>query len=441
MFNSSRPNSNLKFHRSTNSVKVSNIPSRVSKREIVALFNALIGEVCGSQEIKDSASYALEIAFRHRDAATKALCMTGYTVSGTPLKVTPIIFHDENSGSRLQKDGRRNLYVLGLPFSLTKAELFNIFSCYGIVTHCVILATVDNSSRRRGFVVMSSHEEAKQAMASLTCTQLKGHTLDISWAVVQRSQGFLDGGDRSMALDSRPSSRVNFRRNLSVYSSGNSSNSSLDGNEPDFSSLVPSSTPTPVLLVSNLPSLLFSQVKDLHPLFLPFGPIKNLEVIEDSSVGSISVIVDYTTAATAKEAKDALTGQCYATFRVETCYLRSGPPISPSHSFKPAFHDFPISNAFASFDGLNDSDSYRCSLASSDLAGSYHNAKAWRSASNRLKSSLPDTHATHSMIHYRQQTVDSSRCNSANSRWSSDSASERQAVLGQINMNNYQQSH
>lgn len=49
----------------------------------------------------------------------------------------------------------------------------NLFSRYGTVTHCVILATVDNSSRRRGFVVMSTHEEAKLAMDSLTRTQLK----------------------------------------------------------------------------------------------------------------------------------------------------------------------------------------------------------------------------------------------------------------------------
>ena len=41
------------------------------------------------------------------------------------------------------------------------------------MSHCVILATVDNASRRRGFVVMSTHEEAKLAMISLTRTQIK----------------------------------------------------------------------------------------------------------------------------------------------------------------------------------------------------------------------------------------------------------------------------
>lgn len=87
---------------------------------------------------------------------------------------------------------RRNLYVLGLPSELAKFvpltlrsflihageissrnELVSEFSRYGKVAHCVILATVDNASRRRGFVVMSSHEEAKLAMEGLSRTDLK----------------------------------------------------------------------------------------------------------------------------------------------------------------------------------------------------------------------------------------------------------------------------
>jgi hypothetical protein len=54
-----------------------------------------------------------------------------------------------------------------------RGEFADAFSRYGVVSHCVILATVDNSSRRRGFVVMSSHEEAKSAMVHLSRTQIK----------------------------------------------------------------------------------------------------------------------------------------------------------------------------------------------------------------------------------------------------------------------------
>ena len=86
-------------------------------------------------------------------------------------------------------DNRRNLYVLGLPFDLSecvacfvnasilqllyRTELTAIFSNFGTVSHSVILATVDNSSRRRGFVVMSTHVEAKAAMDNLSQTNIR----------------------------------------------------------------------------------------------------------------------------------------------------------------------------------------------------------------------------------------------------------------------------
>jgi hypothetical protein len=86
-------------------------------------------------------------------------------------------------------DTRRNLYVLGLPFDLylwvshfvirnpfqrqSRTELSSIFSHFGTVTHCVILATVDNASRRRGFVVMSTHAEAKAAMDNISQTNIR----------------------------------------------------------------------------------------------------------------------------------------------------------------------------------------------------------------------------------------------------------------------------
>ena len=80
--------------------------------------------------------------------------------------------------------------MLGLPFDLTKyvapdlafaifellfhrSEFIEVFSRYGTVAHAVILATVDNASRRRGFIVMNTHQEAKNAMSNLSRTELK----------------------------------------------------------------------------------------------------------------------------------------------------------------------------------------------------------------------------------------------------------------------------
>ena len=48
-----------------------------------------------------------------------------------------------------------------------------VFSRYGRVAHAVILATIDNASRRRGFIVMSTHAEARSAINSLSRTEIK----------------------------------------------------------------------------------------------------------------------------------------------------------------------------------------------------------------------------------------------------------------------------
>ena len=46
-------------------------------------------------------------------------------------------------------------------------EFKALFSRYGKVEHSVILAVLDNYSRRRGFVVFSTHAEAKNAMRAV----------------------------------------------------------------------------------------------------------------------------------------------------------------------------------------------------------------------------------------------------------------------------------
>ncbi|KIM46949.1 hypothetical protein M413DRAFT_422474 [Hebeloma cylindrosporum] len=302
----------------------------VHKREIVALFNTLIGQVRNFQDVRDGPSPRLDITFLDRDAATKALCMNGYRIDGTSLSVSALTA----PSSRFDKNGaddRRNLYVLGLPFALTKNEFTAIFSQYGAVSHCVILATVDNSSRRRGFVVMSTHDEARHAMACLTRTLIKGHSIDVSWAVVQRSQGFLDGGDRAMLLDSRsparspsPSPILHGKRRLT---SSDSSDSSLDSHEADPASLATSSVPSTSLLVTNLPTLLFSQAQDLHPLFFPFGHIEKLEIVQVSPLGTMSVVVQYSQATIAQEAKESLSGQRYGSYQVEARYVKPATPL------------------------------------------------------------------------------------------------------------------
>lgn len=303
----------------------------VNRQEVISLFNTLIGDVRSSADVKDAAGHHLDITFFNRDACKKALCMSGYTISGASLSVVPI---EDDGYTAKRLDDRRNLYVLGLPFDLTKAELASIFSRYGAVAHCVILATVDNASRRRGFVVMSGHDQARNAMMSLTRSQIRGHTIDISWAIVQRSQGFLDGGDRAILFESHcHSSRLpseDVQEDTKPPSSDITPNSSFGSNLSDSAAFTTTTLPTNTLLVSELPALLFSQPRDLHPLLDPFGKISKLDIIEPPTVsGSISVRVEYSSTTSAREAKEALQGQCYANHRIDVQYVQiatSDPP-------------------------------------------------------------------------------------------------------------------
>ncbi|KAG1753524.1 uncharacterized protein EDB91DRAFT_1043859, partial [Suillus paluster] len=250
-------------------------------------------------------------------------------------------------------DTRRNLYVLGLPFDLTKAEFSTLFSRFGTVMHAVILATVDNASRRRGFVVMSSHEEAKRAMNALSRKQMKyyllrdskvnlltqhrGHTLDVSWAVVQRSQGFLDGADRTMMLaSSNPTSFPEME--LDHQPARPTTGLSHYANKQWNVSLAPSSK----LLVSNLPTLLFAQASDLHPLFYPFGPIKEVDLLDSATLGNgtASALVEYVNIANAQEAKDALQRQFYGSSRLEVRFIQDS--VHPVESAAAAYAQSPI---------------------------------------------------------------------------------------------------
>lgn len=132
-----------------------------------------------------------------------------------------------------------------------------------------------------------------------------------------------------MLLDSRshgrsPSPILHGKRRLT---SSDSSDSSLDSHEADPASLATSSVPTASLLVTNLPTLLFSQAQDLHPLFFPFGHIEKLEIVQVSPLGTMSVVVQYSQASIAQEAKESLSGQRYGSYQVEARYVKPAVPL------------------------------------------------------------------------------------------------------------------
>lgn len=75
------------------------------------------------------------------------------------------------------------LFVGGLPYSTTEAQLESIFSEYGTVESArVITDRMTGRSRGFGFVEMSNQSEAEEAARQINGTQLEGRTLKVDEA-------------------------------------------------------------------------------------------------------------------------------------------------------------------------------------------------------------------------------------------------------------------
>jgi len=92
------------------------------------------------------------------------------------------------------------VYVGGLPYSATEAEVERLFSEHGNVESArVITDKFTGQSRGFGFVEMSSPSEAEAAIAALHSTEMDGRTLTVNEAkpMAPRSGGGGGfGGDR-----------------------------------------------------------------------------------------------------------------------------------------------------------------------------------------------------------------------------------------------------
>lgn len=180
--------------------------------------------------------------------------------------------------------------------------------------------------------------------------------IDVSWAVVQRSQGqlvtsicylrradvsvvgFLDGGDRSTALPPSimpppPAEKENPVENAPAANPSKETHS-----------FVISIAVTSTLLIKNLPLLLFSQPSELEPLLLPYGHIKKLDILEtsgsDTTTGFITVAVEYATADSAYEAKMTLDGQVYVNGSLGIEFIQ--PMSSACDTMGPQSSRFPL---------------------------------------------------------------------------------------------------
>jgi RNA recognition motif-containing protein len=87
------------------------------------------------------------------------------------------------------------LYVGGLPYSATEAQLNDLFAQHGTVESArVITDKFTGQSRGFGFVEMSSSEDANKAITGLNGTQMDGRTLTVNEAKPQEPRSGGGGG-------------------------------------------------------------------------------------------------------------------------------------------------------------------------------------------------------------------------------------------------------
>jgi len=148
--------------------------------------------------------------------------------------------------------------------------------------------------------------------------------------------GFLDGGDRMMVLASRADQSLAGSDNDSSITDSFVSTISSDNSSISSTNVVLPATAS--LLVTNLPTVLFSELSDLNPLLRPFGSIQTLQILSSESGSNlISAVVEYKTLAEAQDAKAFLHGQLYAGFRLELEYIQVGVPVQPSTCGRTSF--------------------------------------------------------------------------------------------------------
>lgn len=89
----------------------------------------------------------------------------------------------------------KRIYVGGLPYSATEAELENLFSAQGSVNNVTIITDrYTGQAKGFGFVEMDDDGEAEKAINALNGTQMGGRTLTVNEAKPREDRPRTGGG-------------------------------------------------------------------------------------------------------------------------------------------------------------------------------------------------------------------------------------------------------
>ncbi|MBN1263065.1 MAG: RNA-binding protein [Candidatus Pacebacteria bacterium] len=102
----------------------------------------------------------------------------------------------------------KKLYVGGLPYSVTNAQLEEIFSKFGKIVSCAVITDrYSGQSKGFGFVEMENDAEADEAIAKLNDTEVEGRKIIVNVARPKEDRPRFDNRQGGFGGDSRGSRR------------------------------------------------------------------------------------------------------------------------------------------------------------------------------------------------------------------------------------------
>ncbi|WAR24326.1 ELAV4-like protein [Mya arenaria] len=215
--------------------------------------------------------------------------------------ITSRILYDQNTGitglpygtvsfSRPSCDGIKgaNLYICGLPKSLTQHELETIFMvCGRIITSRILYDSNTGLSKGVGFIRFDQRCEAERAIQKLNGTIPEGATEPIT-VKFANSPSSNKNALPTLALAPYLSPTRRFLGPIHHPSSGRFRYSPLESSLLGTSTILPSTTPTTSSTISGAGWCIFvynlapeTEENVLWQLFGPFGAVQSVKVIRD----------------------------------------------------------------------------------------------------------------------------------------------------------------
>ncbi|XP_077445000.1 ELAV-like protein 2 isoform X11 [Stigmatopora argus] len=266
------------FEESKTNLIVNYLPQSMTQEELKSLFGS-IGEIESCKLVRDKITASIAgqslgygfVNYVDPKDAEKAIS----TLNGLRLQTKTIKVSYARPSSASIRDA--NLYVSGLPKTMTEAELEQLFSQYGrIITSRILVNQVTGLSRGVGFIRFDRRAEAEEAIKGLHCQKPPGAAEPITVKFANNpsqksSQALLS------QLYHSPNRRLDNLLNM-AYGVKRFQPVPMDG----VNSLAGMNLPSPnawCIFVYNLAPDADESV--LWQMFGPFGAVTNVKVIRD----------------------------------------------------------------------------------------------------------------------------------------------------------------